>query len=501
MTSISYQYLVGVTTACNIIRETCEAIWSTLCPLVLPPALSERDWFDIANDFEELTNFIHCIGAIDGKHVTIQCPNNAGSTYYNYKNAHSVVLMAICDARYLFRFVDIGAYGRRSDGGIFGSSVMGKNFNANGMNVPKPSAVAEGRILPYYRQSKWQNNNRLNLDSEGEEVYHSSRNSQNSDEDIDFLSIIKDNDILYTIQPRYGYDYDEESENDEESSEDFLNDEESSAKFYNDEELFRQHKNEEKVIRRGKSDEKSCLKGTFDEESAGDYFRIPENKNKINKVDNSRVVVSDNESQFNSENEEEDVYLPKIIIPSLHPLYQKQQEASVNYLISLKTEVLDIAHSLKSITKNSPRKFEMLERVDILEKKVVEKKKDQLNFVEIELIEKLEKCIDLLRRGLVQNENSTQDARNFKKGVSVEPEAPLEPAPSVATEVEIVAEPTRKDQTPERSTEEEIYGKAQCAVDMLSAFISEEARKEEENTGMQDEQQPGDRASPIVDNE
>ncbi|XP_011705817.1 PREDICTED: uncharacterized protein LOC105461018 [Wasmannia auropunctata] len=90
---------------------------------------------------------LHC--AIDGKHVTIQCPNNAGSTYYNYKNAHSVVLMAICDARYLFRFVDIGAYGRRSDGGIFGSSVMGKNFNANGMNVPKPSAVAGGRILPY----------------------------------------------------------------------------------------------------------------------------------------------------------------------------------------------------------------------------------------------------------------------------------------------------------------------------------------------------------------
>ncbi|XP_011690497.1 PREDICTED: putative nuclease HARBI1 [Wasmannia auropunctata] len=149
MTSMSYQYLIGVTTVSNIIRETCKAIWNRLCPLVLPPALSERDWLDIASDFEELTNFIHCIGAIDGKHVTIQCPNNAGSTYYNYKNAHSVVLMAICDARYIFRFVDIGAYGRRSDGGIYGGSVMGKNFNANRMNVPKPAAVAGGRILPY----------------------------------------------------------------------------------------------------------------------------------------------------------------------------------------------------------------------------------------------------------------------------------------------------------------------------------------------------------------
>ncbi|KYN30274.1 hypothetical protein ALC57_00261 [Trachymyrmex cornetzi] len=77
------------------------------------------------------------------------CPNNDGSTYCNYKHAHSVVLMAICDAHYVFRFVDIGAYGRRSDGGIFSNNAIGKNFNTNVMNIPKLSAVAGGRILPY----------------------------------------------------------------------------------------------------------------------------------------------------------------------------------------------------------------------------------------------------------------------------------------------------------------------------------------------------------------
>lgn len=82
-------------------------------------------------------------------HLCFQCPNNAGSTYYNYKHAHSIVLLAICDANYLFRFVDIGAYGRRSDGGIFQDCVIGQKFDADEMNVPKPAAIAGGRVLPY----------------------------------------------------------------------------------------------------------------------------------------------------------------------------------------------------------------------------------------------------------------------------------------------------------------------------------------------------------------
>jgi len=70
MTSMSYQYLVGVTTVSNIIQETCAVIWDSFYPLVLP-GLEEKDWINIANGFEKW-NFSHCIGAIDGKHVVIQ---------------------------------------------------------------------------------------------------------------------------------------------------------------------------------------------------------------------------------------------------------------------------------------------------------------------------------------------------------------------------------------------------------------------------------------------
>lgn len=68
--------------------------------------------------------------------------------YYNYKNSHSVVLLAICDANYVFRFVDIGAYGRRSDGGIFKDSIMGTKLENKQLHVPEAAPISDERETP-----------------------------------------------------------------------------------------------------------------------------------------------------------------------------------------------------------------------------------------------------------------------------------------------------------------------------------------------------------------
>lgn len=71
MTSLSYQFLISLSSITRIIRETCSAIWERLYPIVLSQCGTD-DWREIANDFENRWKFPHCVGAIDGKHVVIQ---------------------------------------------------------------------------------------------------------------------------------------------------------------------------------------------------------------------------------------------------------------------------------------------------------------------------------------------------------------------------------------------------------------------------------------------
>lgn len=61
-----------------------------------------------------------------------------------------MVLLAVCDYRYRFVLVDIGAQGRQSDGGIFRNSVMGQ-FESNDMDLPDPLEIYPGGpVLPYF---------------------------------------------------------------------------------------------------------------------------------------------------------------------------------------------------------------------------------------------------------------------------------------------------------------------------------------------------------------
>ena len=132
-------------------RETCKAIWEVLSTIYLHSPSTEQEWKQISNDFEEISNLPHYMGAIDGKCIAIECRKKSGLKYVNYKGFFSLVLLAICDAKYWFTFVDIGQYGSGNDSGLLKLSHMGKCFEDNSLNVPEGGKIPGMDVeLPYF---------------------------------------------------------------------------------------------------------------------------------------------------------------------------------------------------------------------------------------------------------------------------------------------------------------------------------------------------------------
>jgi len=82
-------------------RETCNVLWKALQPIYLRTI--RESMMQMSEDFFNRWQFPNCVGAIDGKHISIQCPANTGSQFYSsYKKRISIILNAACDAKYRF---------------------------------------------------------------------------------------------------------------------------------------------------------------------------------------------------------------------------------------------------------------------------------------------------------------------------------------------------------------------------------------------------------------
>ncbi|KAJ8019743.1 Protein ALP1-like [Holothuria leucospilota] len=112
---------------------------------------TEEEWEEVAARFSSRWNYHNCLGAVDGKHIAMKKPPNAGSYYYNYKGFHSTVLMAVADATYKFLYVDFGAEGGASDGGTWSNCSLHDAVEENRAGVPQPEPLPnDDQPVPYH---------------------------------------------------------------------------------------------------------------------------------------------------------------------------------------------------------------------------------------------------------------------------------------------------------------------------------------------------------------
>ena len=73
--------------------------------------------------------------------------------FYNYKDYYSFVLLAIASVDYKFLYIDVGAEGKSSDGGIWAKSSFHQHLHSdqNPLNIPAPDHIhGIPHRIPYF---------------------------------------------------------------------------------------------------------------------------------------------------------------------------------------------------------------------------------------------------------------------------------------------------------------------------------------------------------------
>ncbi|XP_075559184.1 uncharacterized protein LOC142590668 [Dermacentor variabilis] len=119
--TIAHLFGIGRSTVNVLCREFCKAVIDQL----------EGEWLHMIRrqelkqhirEFFALSGFPQGIGALDGCHFCVSPPKENAVDYHNYKGWYSIILLAMVDHMYRFRYINIGAPGRCHDANVYARS-------------------------------------------------------------------------------------------------------------------------------------------------------------------------------------------------------------------------------------------------------------------------------------------------------------------------------------------------------------------------------------------
>lgn len=146
---LAMAFRISKTAVSNIVIEVCIALWNSLKNKHMSTPTVD-DFKNIANEFYKKWNFPNCVGSLDGKHIRMKCPKNSGSMFFNYKQYYSIVLMAVSDANYRFVMIDVGSYGKDSDGSVLCNTQFYQRLENGTLKLPKLSNLPNSNLKAPY---------------------------------------------------------------------------------------------------------------------------------------------------------------------------------------------------------------------------------------------------------------------------------------------------------------------------------------------------------------
>ncbi|KAL6723709.1 hypothetical protein Aduo_018686 [Ancylostoma duodenale] len=139
---------IGKQTVADIVFEVTEAINSFLFSDAFPPVKSEILEECSVKTQERYVTHAQQDSWMENIAILFEKPNNAGSTYWNYKSFHSVILLAVCD--YRFTAFDVGAQGRAGDARVFRNPSIHTFFEEHDHLFPETTNLGDVGPVQYH---------------------------------------------------------------------------------------------------------------------------------------------------------------------------------------------------------------------------------------------------------------------------------------------------------------------------------------------------------------
>jgi len=110
----------------------------------------QDEWKAVARQFGSRWNFHHCCGAIDGNMSPSKSPRKV-DPLITIIRVFSVVLLALVDVNFSFRWCNVGANGSSANADMFIWSTLRAALGDNTIGFPEPDPLpGDDRVFSYF---------------------------------------------------------------------------------------------------------------------------------------------------------------------------------------------------------------------------------------------------------------------------------------------------------------------------------------------------------------